>query len=103
MPDSGNAERRLFRQQHRAGATLQTGQHIANKQIPREETSPAALALLAYIPEPNIAGVTTQNFHTAATTLTTWNSSEPSGINQNLTPKSATARREGLVAEGVAA
>ncbi len=62
-----------------------TGQPFANNQIPLDQRSPAAMALLGYIPEPNIAGATTQNFHTAATVLSKSNSVSVR-INQNLTP-----------------
>src|SRR5688572_12087665 len=62
-----------------------TGLPFTNNHIPRDEMSPAALALLAYIPEPNIAGATTQNFHTAGTTLSRSNSVSLR-LNQNLTP-----------------
>jgi hypothetical protein len=62
-----------------------TGQPFQNNQIPREAMSPAALALLAYIPAPNVDGAATQNFHTAATTLSTSNSVSVR-INHNLTP-----------------
>ena len=62
-----------------------TGQPFINNQIPLDQQSPTALALMGYIPEPNIPGAITQNFHTAATTLTSSNSVSLR-INQNLTP-----------------
>jgi hypothetical protein len=62
-----------------------TGQPFLNNQIPRDAMSPAALTLLAYIPEPNIEGTTTLNYHTAATTLATSNSVSVR-VNHNLTP-----------------
>ncbi len=62
-----------------------TGLPFANNQIPVDQMSPAARALLAYIPTPNVDGAATQNFHTAATTLSTSNSVSVR-INQNLTP-----------------
>lgn len=62
-----------------------TGQPFANNQIPLGQRSVAAMSLLGYIPEPNIAGVTTQNFHTAAAVLSTSNSISVR-LNQNLTP-----------------
>jgi hypothetical protein len=62
-----------------------TGQPFLNNQIPMDQRSATALALMGYIPEPNIPGAITQNFHTAATTLTSSNSVSMR-INQNLTP-----------------
>ena len=62
-----------------------TGQPFLNNQIPVDQQSPTALALIGYIPEPNIPGAITQNFHTAATTLSSSNSVSLR-INQNLTP-----------------
>jgi hypothetical protein len=62
-----------------------TGEPFADNQIPSSQYSPTALALLDYIPEPNVPGAITQNFHTAATTLSSSNSVSLR-INQNLTP-----------------
>jgi hypothetical protein len=62
-----------------------TGQPFTNNQIPLDQQSQTALALMGYIPEPNIPGAITQNFHTAATTLSSSNSVSVR-INQNLTP-----------------
>ncbi|HYN09027.1 MAG TPA: hypothetical protein VES67_16710 [Vicinamibacterales bacterium] len=62
-----------------------TGQPFTNNQIPLDQMSAASRALLAYIPAPNIDGAASQNFHTAATTLSTSNSISLR-INQNLTP-----------------
>ena len=44
-----------------------TGLPVAGNQIPLASMSPAALALLRYIPSPNLAG-TTRNFHYTTTT-----------------------------------
>jgi hypothetical protein len=62
-----------------------TGQPFTDNQIPSTQYSPTALALMDYIPEPNVPGAITQNFHTAATTLSSSNSVSLR-INQNLTP-----------------
>jgi hypothetical protein len=62
-----------------------TGQPFDDNRIPRDQMSPAALALLGFIPEPNVDGTTTQNFHTAATTLSRSNSVSLR-VTQNLTP-----------------
>ena len=62
-----------------------TGEPFTDNQIPSSQYSPTALALLDYIPEPNVPGAITQNFHTAATTLSSSNSVSLR-INQNLTP-----------------
>ncbi len=62
-----------------------TGLPFLNNQIPIDQQSPTALALMGYIPEPNIPGAITQNFHTAATTLSSSNSVSLR-VNQNLTP-----------------
>ena len=44
-----------------------TGLPIAGNQIPQEALSPTSLALLRYIPSPNLPGAT-QNFHYTTTT-----------------------------------
>jgi hypothetical protein len=62
-----------------------TGQPFTDNQIPTSLYSPTAQALMDYIPEPNVPGAITQNFHTAATTLSSSNSVSLR-INQNLTP-----------------
>ena len=62
-----------------------TGEPFAGNQIAPGQMSPAALALLAYVPEPNVPGARTQNYHTAATTLSKSNSFNLR-ITQNLSP-----------------
>lgn len=62
-----------------------TGKAFANNQIPVSQMDPAAVALLGYIPLPNVDGTTVQNLHTTGTTLNTSNSISLR-INQNLTP-----------------
>jgi hypothetical protein len=62
-----------------------TGVPFPDNRIPLDQMSPAALALLPYIPAPNVEGATTQNFHTAGTTLSTSNSVSVR-LNQNLSP-----------------
>jgi trimeric autotransporter adhesin len=63
-----------------------TGLPFANNQIPSSDMNSSALALLQYIPAPNVAGAgATQNYHTAATTLSTSNSVSLR-VTQNLSP-----------------
>jgi hypothetical protein len=62
-----------------------TGQPFTDNRIPEDQMSAAALALLGYIPEPNVSGAVTQNLHTATATLSSSNSVSLR-INQNLTP-----------------
>ena len=45
-----------------------TGQPLAGNQIPLDAMSPAARALLHYIPAPNLPGIT-RNFHYTTTTI----------------------------------
>jgi hypothetical protein len=63
----------------------QTGLAFANNQIPANMIDPSALALLNYIPLPNVPGATTNNFEHAATTLSTSNAISLR-LTQNLTP-----------------
>ncbi|HLK43777.1 MAG TPA: hypothetical protein VKV34_10585, partial [Thermoleophilia bacterium] len=62
-----------------------TGQPFPNNQIPVGQMDQASLALLNFIPQANVPGATQQNFHTAATTLSTSNAVSLR-LNQNLTP-----------------
>ena len=62
-----------------------TGEPLPGNQILPAQMSPSALALLAYIPEPNVPGALTQNLHTTATTLSR-SDSFSLRVNQNLTP-----------------
>lgn len=62
-----------------------TGKAFANNQIPVSQMSPAALALLSYIPLGNVDGATVQNLHASGTTLNTSNSLSLR-LTQNLTP-----------------
>ena len=61
------------------------GLPFANNQIPVSQMSPAALALLNYIPTANVPGATIQNLHTTGTSLSKSNSISVR-LNQNLTP-----------------
>jgi trimeric autotransporter adhesin len=63
-----------------------TGLPFANNQIPSSRMDPTALSLLQYIPQANVPGaLITQNFHNAATTLSTSNSLSLR-LTQNLSP-----------------
>ncbi len=62
-----------------------TGQPFADNVIPVAALDPTARSLLAYIPSPNVPGVSTNNFHSAATTLSTSNSFSLR-VTQNLSP-----------------
>ena len=62
-----------------------TGKAYAGNQIPVSQMSPAALALLAYIPRANVTDATANNLHTSGKTLSTSNSISLR-FNQNLTP-----------------
>ena len=72
-----------------------TGQPFAGNQIPASALDPTARALLSFIPAPNVptAG-TTQNFHNAATTLSTSNNFSLR-VTQNLSPTAPAAGRGG--------
>ena len=76
-----------------------TGKAYANNQIPVSQMDPAALALLRYIPLPNVDGTTVQNLHTTGTTLNSSNSISLR-INQNLTPNLPEPRAGGAGARG---
>ena len=70
-----------------AGVTLinpQTGQPLPNNQIPAGQLNPASLALLRFIPLPNLPG-TSQNYHVSTTT---YSSSQNLNVRltQNLSP-----------------
>ena len=73
-----------------------TGKAYANNQIPVSQMSPAALALLAYIPRANVDGAgTSNNYHSTGTTLSTSNSLSLR-FNQNLTPNLPEPNQPGL-------
>ena len=79
-----------MRQGDFSGSSIQlidprTGQPFQDNRIPLDRQSPEALALMAYIPRPNVGGVPSQNLHTVATTPSTSNSVSLR-INHNLTP-----------------
>ncbi len=80
-----DAERRLLQEHHPARQPGNGCSRSPTTRFPSSQYSPTALALLGYIPEPNVPGAITQNFHTAATTLSCSNSVSLR-INQNLTP-----------------
>ena len=62
-----------------------TGQPFAGNGIPGTVLDPVARSLLTYIPSPNVPGVSANNFHNAASTLSTSNSFSLR-VTQNLSP-----------------
>ena len=71
-----------------------TGQPFAGNRIPGGALDPSARSLLAYIPSPNVPGVSTNNFHNAASTLSTSNSFSLR-VTQNLSPTTLTQNGRG--------
>ena len=70
-----------------------TGQPFANNQIPASRIDPSSLALLRYIPLPNLDG-TTRNFHNVSTTTSTGDNISLR-VTHNFTPAAAGGRGGG--------
>ena len=71
-----------------------TGLAFANNQIPTQRMDPGALALLRFIPEPNVPGAASQNYHT----LDTYSSARDNvslRVTHNFTPNQAGGGRGG--------
>jgi hypothetical protein len=78
-----------------------TGQPFANNQIPASQMDPAALALLGFIPLPNVPGTgnNAQNYH-ISTTANTTSDAISLRLQQNLSPNAQANGRGGFQGRG---
>ena len=100
-PDRGDARRQLLRRVRRSSSIRAPACRSPATRFRRRSMSPAALALLRYIPSPNLPG-TTRNFHYTTTTDSVGDNIS-GRITHNFTPRPAGGRGGGGRGGGSAA